>query len=153
VNHLHHRAASCALVSALTLMSPAAPAWAHHGPVGPALEGIADALAGYGFPMGGAITHIPEDDAIVREMTLYANRSYVFAIACDYDCDRATLQVRDENGNLVGAARAGNLVGRQGGDLPIVEVTPRWTGPFHLIATVERCETHVCEIGIATFGR
>jgi hypothetical protein len=135
-----------AVIGALFLgLASAAAHAAFITPVAQQLAVISKALADYGFTLRDADSEmIPTRDGFDRQVTLYAGADYAFAIACDQDCGRATLQIYDDNGNAVGT-RVGNL--------PIVTVTPRWTGPFQLTATLAQCETIVCEVGVASFGR
>jgi hypothetical protein len=109
------------------------------------LNSLQSKLQPHGFVLTDADSvNLPRQKAFERTVTLRAGNQYAFAIACDEDCGRATLRVFDENDNAVGDPISG---------MPVVIVTPRWTGPFRLTASLTRCLETTCEVGVALFRR
>ena len=72
--------------------------------------------------------------------------SYRILGVCDNDCRDLDLALYDENGKLIGSDQKVD-------DLPAVSVTPSWTGPFTVRATMASCRTRQCLYGFQAFYR
>lgn len=79
------------------------------------------------------------------KLTLNKGRHYILLSVCDNDCSDLDIKVYDENDNQVGVDNAGD-------DLPMVRVTPRWTGPFTIRVEMAECSHNPCYYGIGVFA-
>lgn len=71
---------------------------------------------------------------------------YTILSVCDDDCDDVDLCLWDENDNEIECDTTAD-------DTPMVEVTPKWTGPFTIQVTMYSCTVEPCNIGYAIFKR
>jgi eukaryotic-like serine/threonine-protein kinase len=78
-------------------------------------------------------------------LNLEAGTRYVIVSVCDQDCSDLDLFLFDENDNAIGSDI-------QPDALPVVEVTPRWTGQFALRMKMEACNANYCYYGIGVYG-
>jgi hypothetical protein len=78
--------------------------------------------------------------------TLDRGTSYKICAVCDEDCGDLDLCIFDENGNEIECDESDD-------DLPIVSVSPKWTGRFRLWVKMYDCDIDPCRFGIAIFGR
>lgn len=69
----------------------------------------------------------------------------IFAV-CDGDCGDIDLWLYDESGNLIDSDQKKD-------DLPVVVVTPSWTGKFRLKVKMYDCRIEPCVFGIGVYGR
>jgi hypothetical protein len=79
-------------------------------------------------------------------VNLRSGIQYAVVGVCDEDCSDLDLQVFDSNGNLVASDRDND-------DIPVVPISPRWTGQFTVRAEMARCSTNPCYYGVGVFGR
>lgn len=111
------------------------------------LDGARSTLAREGFAQTHDYTvdrlnHRQEDSFTV---TLRADREYAFVGACDADCSDMDFWLYDENDNLIDEDTGID-------DVPIVRVTPRWSGTFRVRVRMYACSTEPCYYGIGVFG-
>lgn len=78
--------------------------------------------------------------------TLDRGNAYKIYAVCDEDCGDLDLCIYDENGNEIECDESSD-------DLPIVSVSPKWTGRFRLWVKMYDCSINPCRFGIAIFGR
>lgn len=78
-------------------------------------------------------------------ITLNSGTAYTISAVCDEDCDDLDIRLYDQNGNLVDSDTDADSI-------PVVEVSPRWTGRFKLRVTMCDCDVEPCKIGIGIFG-
>lgn len=80
-------------------------------------------------------------------LTLQLRKGLDYAIlgVCDEDCQDMDLKLYDENGNLIGTDEKPDSI-------PVVYVTPIWTGAFRLKVDIPDCRANRCTYGIAIFG-
>lgn len=79
------------------------------------------------------------------DIRLREGKRYRIVGASDVDCQSMSIEVYDENRQLVG-------VHVNDKDL-FVEIQPRWTGMFQIKVIMGPCVNAPCYFGIATFGR
>lgn len=79
-------------------------------------------------------------------LTLRKGISYILVSACDKDCSDLDIKVYDENDNQVASDTKVD-------DLPVVRVTPKWTGQFRFKVTMYKCNNNICYYGIGVFGK
>jgi hypothetical protein len=77
----------------------------------------------------------------VHNVTLRADVEYTFVGACDRDCSDLDLQLYDENGNLIDEDLLSD-------DVPVVTVTPSWTGRFRVKVIMADCSISPCGYAI-----
>ncbi len=82
----------------------------------------------------------------IYTLNLIRNNRYAIIAVCDNDCSDIDLKVYDENNNLIAEDVAYD-------DYPLVNITPRWSGPFKVVVTVPGCRTEYCYFGVAAFRR
>jgi hypothetical protein len=87
-------------------------------------------------------------DGYYRDLTVTLRQGVEYAIvgSCDEDCDDLDLKLYDENWNLIDEDTGSD-------DHPVVEVTPNWTGTFHVRVLMEDCTASTCKYGVGVFGR
>jgi hypothetical protein len=73
----------------------------------------------------------------IHNVTLRSGVEYTFVGACDRDCSDLDLQLFDENGNLIDEDLLRD-------DVPVVSVTPEWTGRFHVKVIMASCSISPC---------
>jgi hypothetical protein len=78
----------------------------------------------------------------VHNVTLRSGYDYTFAGACDDDCDDLDLQLYDEYWNLIDEDMLAD-------DVPIVTVSPSWTGVFHVKVIMASCYIEPCRYAVA----
>ena len=87
-----------------------------------------------------------EDDSDTLTFTLKKDMDYQIYGVCDNDCSDLDLTLYDENDNEIAEDTTTD-------DIPIVEVTPKWTGKFSLNVEMYECDDEPCFYGIAILGR
>lgn len=92
------------------------------------------------------IDKLSADGSDTFSLTLKKGTDYVLVSACDADCSDLDIKVYDENDNEVAQDTTVD-------DLPMVSVTPRWTGQFRIEITMFSCDDDPCYYGIGVFGR
>lgn len=84
-------------------------------------------------------------DSKTYNITLRSGRSYKVVGVCDNDCSDLDLAIY-YNGNLI-------KKDQQTDSVPIVEVTPIWTGQFELKVTMYACSNDPCFYGVSVLGK
>ena len=79
----------------------------------------------------------------IHSVTLRAGYSYTLAGACDDDCDDLDLQIFDENGNLIDEDLLED-------DIPVVSVSPSWTGVFRVKVIMASCYIEPCRYAVVS---
>lgn len=79
-------------------------------------------------------------------LTLRSGTTYKIVGACDNDCSDLDLVLYDENGNEIDRD---DLID----SMPIVEVRPRRTARFRLVAKMHECSAEPCSFGVAVLGQ
>jgi hypothetical protein len=98
------------------------------------LGGAAPLPAGTPLELSGMLNH---GYYRVHNVTLHEGVEYTFVGACDRDCSDLDLQLYDENGNLIDEDLLRD-------DVPIVSVTPEWTGRFYVKVIMAECSVNPC---------
>jgi hypothetical protein len=88
--------------------------------------------------LSGALT---DGADVVHTVILEADVPVRFTGTCDRDCSDLDLVLFDEDGNEVAADRLYD-------NLPMVTVTPRWTGQFHVRVVMARCHVEPCAYAV-----
>jgi hypothetical protein len=76
--------------------------------------------------------------------TLQRGVPYALVGVCDNDCPDLDLKLYDENYNLIDADTQPDAT-------PVIEVTPKWTGVFHVRVIMSRCNANPCWYGLGEF--
>ena len=76
---------------------------------------------------------------------LRTGREYALVGACDNDCSDVDFWLYDDNDNLVDSDTSTD-------DIPIVRVTPRWSGSFEIRVRMYACSVEPCAYGIGVFS-
>lgn len=101
---------------------------------------------------GWQVTHstkyheMPKGRSNSFSLNLEKGWAYKIIAVCDNDCSDLDLVLYDENNNEI-SKDLGN------DSLPMVEVTPRWTGRFSLRVTMYSCSNSPCFYGITVLGK
>lgn len=105
-------------------------------------------LAADGYELTHDIRMASLNDGRYDNYYFTLNRGYTYRIyaVCDGDCDDLDLCVFDENENEIDCDEESD-------DLPIISVTPKWTGRFRLWVKMYDCSVSPCRFGIAVFGK
>lgn len=77
---------------------------------------------------------------------LHKGWKYTLTAVCDNDCDDLDLYLYDENGNNIDVDTSSDY-------LPVVNVSPRWTGRFKLKVKMYDCDIEPCGTTVAVFGK
>jgi len=77
---------------------------------------------------------------------LRQGETYKIVSACDSDCKDLDLTLYDDNNNKISDDMGSD-------DMPIVEVTPKWTADFTLKVKMYDCKSNPCYYGIAIFSK
>jgi len=80
------------------------------------------------------------------DVTLQKGWDYAIASVCDEDCSDIDVTLYDQGGNLID-------LDDSEGDLPMVEVRPRWSGVFTVRVRMYSCYSSNCVYGIGVFGK
>ena len=75
-----------------------------------------------------------------RLMFLDRDEEYVFAAACDSDCDQVRLRIYDQNGALVAERRTNQ---------PIATIAPPRPGTYRIQLDMTGCRQAECHFGVA----
>ncbi len=135
------------LVAALLALASPAEAQTYSNQVRAQLDAAKQTLRGQGFRP----THDYEigslDDGAEESFTLRltAEREYALVGACDNDCSDMDFWLYDENDNFIDSDTSTD-------DVPIVRVTPRWSGQFRIRVRMYACSVEPCYYGIGVFG-
>lgn len=78
-------------------------------------------------------------------LTLYRGISYQIIGVCDSDCSDIDMFLYDDNGNMIDSDESSD-------DIPIVQVTPRWTATFEVELNMYQCSSSYCYYGIGVFA-
>lgn len=78
-------------------------------------------------------------------LDLTGDREYAIVGACDNDCSDMDFWLYDENDNLIDSDTSTD-------DVPVVRVTPSWTGQFRVRVKMYACSANPCYYGIGVFG-
>jgi hypothetical protein len=78
--------------------------------------------------------------------TLKSGWDYQIVSVCDQDCGDIDLCLYDQNGNKIGCDETSD-------DVPVIAVSPKWTGKFELRVTMYDCDINPCSFAIAVFGK
>jgi hypothetical protein len=76
--------------------------------------------------------------------TLRQGVPYALVGICDDDCSDLDFKLYDANYNLIDSDTQPDAT-------PVIEVTPRWTGLFHVRVIMSRCSTSPCWYGLGEF--
>jgi hypothetical protein len=137
------------ILSALTVLFTPGNAQAQYSStVRRQLERVQSSIANYGFERSHNFTidKMDEGENEYFTVTLDRGRAYMIAGACDQDCSDVDLKIFDENWNEIDADRRTD-------DLPVVAVTPSWTGRFNIKVTMYECSSEPCYYGVGIFER
>lgn len=79
-------------------------------------------------------------------MNLKASTAYKLIAVCDKNCKDLDLVLFDENNREISRDASND-------NMPIVEVTPRWTGKFNLKVVMYQCDQNPCFYGVTVLAR
>ena len=82
----------------------------------------------------------------VYSLNLYRNYSYQIVAVCDGDCGDIDLCLYDESGNEIDCDKGVD-------DIPVVEVTPKWSGRFKIWVRMYDCQVNPCRFKLAVYGK
>ena len=91
------------------------------------------------------VDNLDDDQEDSFTVNLRADREYAIVGACDEDCEDLDFWLYDENDNLIDSDTSTD-------DVPVVRVTPRWTGTFRIRVKMYACSSEPCYYGIGIFG-
>ena len=89
---------------------------------------------------------LDEDDSDTLTFTLKEGMEYRIYGVCDNDCSDLDMTLYDENDNEIAEDATTD-------DIPIVQVSPKWTGKFSLEVEMYECDDEPCFYGIAILGK
>jgi hypothetical protein len=139
-----------ALVLAALAFALAAPAAAQQytQQVRRQLDGAAATLEDEGYNPTHAyeIGNLNDDSEESFTLDLDGDRNYAIVGACDNDCSDLDFWLYDENDNLIDSDTSTD-------DVPVVRVTPSWTGQFRVRVKMYACSANPCYYGIGVFGQ
>jgi hypothetical protein len=101
---------------------------------------------------GYELTHEPSMDALGDgqsqwiTLNLQGGVNYSMIAAGDRNCRDLDLSVYDENGNLIDSDIEVD-------DIPVLQISPRWTGTFRVKVTMANTNTSYSYYGVSIFGR
>ncbi len=76
--------------------------------------------------------------------TLEQGVPYALVGVCDNDCSDLDLKLYDENYHLIDSDTRPDAT-------PVIQVTPKWTGVFHVRVIMSRCDVGPCWYGLGEF--
>jgi hypothetical protein len=87
-------------------------------------------------------------DGSYNNVSLNLRKGYRYNIVglCDNDCRDIDLFIYDENNNLIARDVLTDSA-------PIVEVAPRWTGPFQLRISMADCRVNPCRYAVTVYAK
>lgn len=136
------------LVAAVLLaLAPNAEAQSYSDQVRVQLDAAKQTLRSEGFSQShdyeiDSLNDGAEDSFTVR---LNADQDYALVGACDVDCSDMDFWLYDENANLIDSDTSTDSV-------PVVRVTPRWSGQFTIRVKMYECSSEPCFYGIGVFA-
>ncbi|HMB53545.1 MAG TPA: serine/threonine-protein kinase [Thermoanaerobaculia bacterium] len=92
------------------------------------------------------IDSLAEGETDNLDFALEAGVDHVVLGVCDEDCVDLDFELTDENGVDIASDTAIDGV-------PLVNVTPQWTGDFHLEVEMHDCDSSICYYGVIIYGR
>ena len=92
------------------------------------------------------VEKLAQDARLSHIVELRTDLDYAIVSVCDSDCDDVDIWVSDENGNNVGTDQRAD-------DVPVVALTPVWSGQFTIAVTAPGCRAVRCTIGIGFFAQ
>ncbi|HEX8386634.1 MAG TPA: hypothetical protein VF576_10640 [Rubricoccaceae bacterium] len=145
----HASRAGRALALAAAVLALAAPASAQQytQQVTRQLDGARATLQreGYRQTHDYEIGNLNDDAEESFTVNLTGDRNYAVVGACDSDCSDMDFWLYDENENLIDSDTGTD-------DVPVVRVTPSWTGQFTVRVKMYACSANPCYYGIGVFG-
>lgn len=142
------RSLSGLLVAVVLLaLAPTAGAQPYTAQVRSQLDAAKQTLRGEGFSQSHDYEIDSLDDGAEDSFTieLDADQDYAIVGACDVDCSDMDFWLYDENANLIDSDTSTD-------DVPIVRVTPRWSGQFTIRVKMYACSVEPCYYGIGVFA-
>ncbi len=141
------RAASLFSLALLVALAPAADAQSYAAQVRAQLDTAKRTLRNQGFQQSHDYTIESLDDGAEDEFSVDFDegREYAIVGACDQDCGDMDFWLYDENGNLIDSDTSTD-------DVPVVRVTPRWSGEFTVRVKMYDCAVEPCFYGIGIYG-
>lgn len=100
---------------------------------------------GYSQTHDYEIGNLNDDAEESFTLTLEGDRPYAIVGACDADCSDMDFWLYDENDNLIDSDTSTD-------DVPVVRVTPSWSGEFRVRVKMYACSANPCYYGIGVFG-
>ena len=136
-----------AVLTLLAVLVPTAGAQSYADQVRSQLDGAKQALRSEGFTRSHDYKIESLDDGAEDTFTvdLEEGREYALVGACDVDCSDMDFWLYDENDNLIDSDTSTD-------DVPVVRVTPRWSGTFEIRVKMYECSNEPCFYGIGVFG-
>ena len=112
------------------------------------LDGAGRTLAREGFQSTHTyeIGNLNDDAQESFTLALDGDRPYAIVGACDNDCQDMDFWLYDENDNLIDSDTGTD-------DVPVVRVTPQWSGQFSIRVRMYACSANPCYYGIGVFGQ
>ena len=112
------------------------------------LERVRVALGrgGYAPSISPVVEKLARSASLNHTVELQTGLDYAIVSVCDSDCDNVDISVTDENGNNVGNDQSED-------DVPVVALSPVWSGQFTIAVTAPGCRAVRCTIGIGLFAQ
>ena len=140
------KSTSLLLVALLAL--PVSGAYAQASSVASQLSAASKSMAGRGWVQAERDLAGKLNDDARTDWTIYLVKNVEYSILgfCDNDCKDMDLILFDENNNKIAEDTTTD-------DVPVVSVTPKWTGRFTLRVLMDDCATNPCNYGVRIFSR
>jgi hypothetical protein len=104
------------------------------------------ARSGYRESHDAKIDYLNARETDTLRLSLDEGYTYKIIGACDTDCSDLDIRLYDENDNEIDKDIETD-------DVPIVEVTPQWTGTFRLKVKMHSCDSSDCAYGIGVYRK
>ncbi len=112
------------------------------------LAQVEQAVAAQGYQRIGEPTvgQLRQGQTFNVPATLEAGGAYQIIGVCDNDCGDLDLVLFDQSSNLISEDQLVDA-------MPVVTVTPQWTGPFTVQARMHQCTVEPCYYALVLYGR
>ena len=147
MTHTHSAGRALALAAVAFVLAVPAAAQQYTQQVRSQLDGAGTTLRreGYRGTHDYEIGNLNDDAEESFTLDMTSGRDYAIVGACDNDCSDMDFWLYDETDNLIDSDTSTD-------DVPVVRVTPSWTGTFRVRVKMYACSANPCYYGIGVFG-